>query len=318
MNRCDMISCVIPTRGRPQLLLRAVSSALAQTLAPVEVIVVVDGPDPDSVRLLRSLGDPRVLVIEHHTSQGPAAARNTGVRAASGEWIALLDDDDHWLPDKLRRQAEVAERSRHPHPVISCRVIARTGRGDYVWPARLPGGQPLGDYLIERSGPFGRPGYIATPTLLVRRETLLRVPFPSHDDHEDWGWLLEAEATLAARVEMVDAPLCVVQVAETVLTRSKRNTWRSSMAWAERYRDLLGPRAYAGFIATKVAGKARRQGDWSALPKLAAAACRDGHPTVMHLVLFAGTWLLPGWGHRLIQAASFADAVRMSSPIRGQ
>jgi glycosyltransferase involved in cell wall biosynthesis len=293
----------------------AVQSALAQTLPPVEVIVVIDGPDESSAAALADMGDPRVRVLRHAVSQGPAAARNTGVRAATGDWIALLDDDDHWLPDKLRLQAEMAMRSPQAHPIISCRVIARTMRGDFVWPAHLPGGRQLGEYLIERRRPFGRPGYVATPTLLVRRETLLRVPFPATDDHEDWGWLLDAEAALGARVEMAEPPLCVVQVAENRPSRSKRNNWRASLDWALRYRAQLGPRALAALLLTKAAGKARRQGDWAAFPVLLAAAFRLGRPTPTHLVLFAGTWLLPAWGHRLAQAASFADQGTM---VKGQ
>ncbi|HSV29064.1 MAG TPA: glycosyltransferase family 2 protein [Candidatus Omnitrophota bacterium] len=308
------ISCVIPTRGRPQLVRRAVDSALGQTLPPAEVIVVVDGPDPATMAVLARIDDPRLVVIESPVSQGPAMARNRGVEAASGEWIALLDDDDYWLPDKLARQAETARRSRQSHPIVSCRVIARTGRGDFVWPKDLPGNEPLGNYLIERRTPLGRPGYVATPTLFVRRDMLLAVPFPALDDHEDWGWLLEAAAAFQARVEMVDAPLCVVTVAEHSASRSKRNSWEASLDWAERYRLMLTPRAYSAFLATKVAGKARRQGAWRVAGELLRRMRRHGRPTALHLLLFLATWVLPPRGHLLFQIVSFGDSKERISP----
>lgn len=309
------IACVIPTRDRPDLVVRAVHSALAQTLPPAEVIVVVDGPDPATVSALAAMADPLLRVIVQAEPLGPAAARNRGVEAASSEWVALLDDDDFWLPPKLARQAAMAAASHQPYPILASRFVARTPRGDFVWPARLPGAEPLGDYLLDRPGLLGRPGFVATPTLMARRDMLLRVPFPALEDHEDWGWLLEATAAFGTWVEMAEEPLCIVKINE--MSRSQRDTWEASFAWAERYCSHLSRRAYAGFIATKVAGKARRQGDWAALPRLLAAMLRFGSPTAAHLALFAGTWALPAWGHRLAQSASFADAYRPSSPMRG-
>ena len=94
------VSAVIPTRGRPELLRRAVRSALAQTLRDIEVVVVIDGPDPVTHGVLQELAqqDSRLRVLALPSSVGGSDARNRGVDAAAGEWIAFLDDDDEWLP----------------------------------------------------------------------------------------------------------------------------------------------------------------------------------------------------------------------------
>src|SRR4051812_33536788 len=102
------VSVVIPTRGRPDWAPRAVDQALSQTLRTIEVLVVVDGPDPATVEALARIGDPRLRVIELPESGGAPAARNVGVRHARADWVALLDDDDGWLPTKLAAQLELA------------------------------------------------------------------------------------------------------------------------------------------------------------------------------------------------------------------
>lgn len=309
------VSVVIPTRFRPQAVVRAARSALDQQGVGLEVVVVIDGPDPDTLHALAAITDPRLQVIALAANGGPSAARNTGVREARGEWIALLDDDDEFLPDKLARQLAAARASAHSFPILACRAIAQAGSAAYVWPARLPGGLPLSDYLLDRPGPFRRPGYVTASMLMARRDMFLRVPMPrpDHDGHEDWGWLLEASAVFASPVIMLPEALCRIQVA-THASRSKHDDWRASAEWAERYRHRMTARAYAAFLATKVAGKARRQGDWAALPHLLKTAFRQGEPTPMHLLLFAGTWLLPPWAHRRVQAASFADCMERVTP----
>ena len=98
---------VIPTRDRPELARRAVHSALAQKDVDVEVVVVDDGGSWPLADLL-DVDDPRVRTIRHDSSKGVAAARNTGIRMASCEWLAFLDDDDLWAPHKLRTQLEAA------------------------------------------------------------------------------------------------------------------------------------------------------------------------------------------------------------------
>ena len=83
-------------------------SALAQRDVDVEVVVVDDGSDEDGRRALEALTDSRVRVVRHATREGQSRARNTGIEAARGEWIAFLDDDDLWSPDKLREQLDAA------------------------------------------------------------------------------------------------------------------------------------------------------------------------------------------------------------------
>ena len=115
-----IISTIIPTRNRPDLVYRAVESALNQTWQSIEVIVVIDGPDDATVAALDRITDPRLKKILLPENRGVAAARNAGIQVAKGSWIALLDDDDRWLPEKLERQMKIAGESSYSLPIVSC------------------------------------------------------------------------------------------------------------------------------------------------------------------------------------------------------
>ncbi|MBW6458328.1 MAG: glycosyltransferase family 2 protein, partial [FCB group bacterium] len=97
------ISLVIPVFNRPQEIRRALDSVRTQTLLPYEIIVVNDG-STDNTQDVLSAYLPEIRIIARENG-GVAAARNSGILAAEGEWIAFLDSDDTWLPDKLEKQA---------------------------------------------------------------------------------------------------------------------------------------------------------------------------------------------------------------------
>lgn len=99
-----LVSVVIPTHNRSALVRRALDSALNQDYPKLEIIVVDDGSKDDTAEVLAQYED--VSVIRLDSNQGGAAARNHGIRAASGELVAFLDSDDEWLPSKTRLQVE--------------------------------------------------------------------------------------------------------------------------------------------------------------------------------------------------------------------
>lgn len=109
-----LVSIVLPTFNRAEMLRRALGSIVQQTLQNIEVIVVDDcSLDVNAVRLvIDGFSDQRITIIRHDSNKGGAAARNTGILACKGEYVAFLDDDDEWRRDKLEKQVDLFQKSQ--------------------------------------------------------------------------------------------------------------------------------------------------------------------------------------------------------------
>jgi hypothetical protein len=102
------VSVVVPTHDRRRLLGQALASALRQRGVELEVVVVDDGSADGTGRVVAGLGDGRVRLVRHDRPLGVSAARNRGIAEARGAWVAFLDDDDLWAPNKLASQLAAA------------------------------------------------------------------------------------------------------------------------------------------------------------------------------------------------------------------
>ena len=108
------VSVIIPTYNRAACLKLALASVLNQTYQNFEIIVVDDASTDGTADVVRGFADARITYVRHDVNRGKvgagAAARNSGIARAQGTYIAFLDDDDEWLPEKLARQVAVLDR----------------------------------------------------------------------------------------------------------------------------------------------------------------------------------------------------------------
>ena len=247
------VSVVIPTRNRPELVVRAVMSALAQDFGSVEVIVVVDGEDRETSEALRGICDARVRVIELAACVGGAEARNIGVRAAHGEWVGFLDDDDEWLPHKLSRQITAARRSHAAWPVVSSRMIVRTDKREVVRPLRrYEAKRPVSEYLFCRKSFGDGPYALQTSTLMMQKELMLTVPFRKGlKRHQDWDWVLRAERVAGVEFSVIEEPLAIYCEEDGRKRVGRSEDWMFSMAWGREMRGYFSGKAYSWFLATE-------------------------------------------------------------------
>jgi glycosyltransferase involved in cell wall biosynthesis len=235
--------------------MRAVRSALAQTLTEIEVIVVIDGPDAATVDALAAIQDHRLHTIALAAPVGGSEARNTGVRKAKGRFIALLDDDDEWSADKLSRQYEAANTSKLRFPVITCRLIARRPEGDEVWPSRpIRIGESMSEYLLCRERSFRQgEGFIQTSTLFVPRDLLLWVPFQTGLlRHQDWDWMIRAAAYPGVKILWIWDTLVVYYIDSHRKSVSAGGALGPSIDWISGNKHVT-PKARAYFYATQIA-----------------------------------------------------------------
>jgi len=292
------VSVVIPTRNRPDLVVRAVKSVVAQSLFDIEIIVVVDGDDGKTAAALEGVRDLRLRVFVLPENRGAPAARNFGVSKATAPWIALLDDDDEMLPERLAKQLRAGEESQSDYPVILCRAFVQTAQGRYIQPKHLPNEREhISEYFLSKKSIIGHVGIVQSSTIFAKKTLFHQVAFPDLMRHQDWTWALQTNAVKGCTFEFVPDPLCIYhvehQIAGSIASISTRNDWKWSRSWAFRYRKYMTRKAYASYLLTTAAAMAKRQADWRAIPCLFRDALANGKPTLTHLVLFLGVWLLP-------------------------
>jgi glycosyltransferase involved in cell wall biosynthesis len=217
------ISVIITTYNRAHVVGKAIESVLAQTLQPLEIIVVDDGSKDDTKHKVASYGD-RVRYVRRENG-GLSRARNTGIEAARGEWIAFLDDDDEFHPDKLAIHAESA--GRHPNFDVHAAntvLVSETEERTNLW--QLRGVPDPG-----RCGVLARPllwisrGCFFTQSVMLRRQALIDVGLydPAMTCYED----LDLYSRLPA-----DRPWGVDGREAVILFRRRESDYNLSQDWA--------------------------------------------------------------------------------------
>lgn len=242
-----LVSAVIPTRNRTQLVSRAVQSALRQTYTNVEVIVVIDGPDPATAEVLNTIKEPRLRIIALQENVGVSEARNIGVQEAKGEWIGFLDDDDEWLPERVMKQVALLSSVNPDTNFIAGRSREEKSGINRARPPRFPGPQEDWSEYI-----YCHYNFLLTCSWLIRKTLMLELPLAKGVSHsEDVIWLLQARTANLIIPAWVDDVVAVYHNENHGGTRLSRNAdWESSYQWAIASRDkLLTKKAFSYCLA---------------------------------------------------------------------
>lgn len=177
MNSNPKVSVIMPAYGHAEYILQALNSVFNQTLCDYEVIVVNDGSPDHTEEVLRELIDSGAIRYFKQENQGVAASRNFGLSVCKGKYIALLDDDDYWPPDKLEWQVNVLESSEAP-AVAGIAAFVQGDDGEVGWV------ESMGDEAIDYDSLFDGCPFISPGLVLIRREAL---PSSGALDSTIWG-----------------------------------------------------------------------------------------------------------------------------------
>ncbi|RKN40327.1 glycosyltransferase family 2 protein [Micromonospora endolithica] len=261
MTTHPSVSVVVPTRDRPELLRAALRAILDQDYpGPVEVVVVHDRAEPDATLSELSRPDRTVRVTTNTRTPGLAGARNSGTLAAVGELIAFCDDDDEWLPGKLRAQVDAL--AAHPEAeFVSCGIrvsydghtVDRSLDRDTV---------TLADLLRDRMTELH-------PSTFVIRAAALRDGFGLVDEEipgsyaEDYEFLLRAARS--APLVNLRTPYVLVRWHKRSYFAQRWDTISEALQWLlQRYPEFgtqpAGEARVTGQIAFAQAASGDRQG----------------------------------------------------------
>jgi len=261
-----LVSIILPTRNRPDLLPRAVASVRAQTEPDFELLIVDNSP-PGSRMAGGFGGDPRVRIVAAPNAVNAAGVRNAGLAAATGTWISFLDDDDAYRPAKLASQLALARDTSAPL-VLCAGAFHLRGR---VRVCYAESAVRMGDDLLNSAG-------LGAPFLLHRRMPGLRFDetlFAGEDAH--YAQALLAGLSLTA-VPVVREPL--VDVYQDAPDRSRTNLradagWRAARRTWWQFGRRYSPAARRLFVMRALVTRAKLHGRPMRVARLA--------PSVLHL-----------------------------------
>lgn len=190
MTRSGTCSIVVPSRDRRDRLRRTLSTLVAQRYPHIEIIVSDDGSTDGTSEMVEAMSDPRVRVVRSETSTGVSNARNRGIEAATGRWVAVCDDDDLWHPDKISTQVDLLTQTGRKWSCTSAVHV----RDDFSMLHVTP---PIDDDYIRSEIAHGNPIPGGCSSVVFVRDLLDRIGGfdPSFSMFADWDlWLRSYDA----------------------------------------------------------------------------------------------------------------------------
>lgn len=268
----DLVSVVIPVFNAGKYLEETLASILAQSYPAIEVVAVDDGSKDDSVAILERFSGRLKLVKQQNS--GAAAARNRGVREASGKWIAFLDADDIWDSAKLERQ------------LAQCGALAWSYT-DSVFMGGVNEGRLDSEFTPKRQGmvleALVLSNFIGTSSVMIEREKFLQIGGFDESLRSIQDWDLWLRLAREYPIGYVDTPLVRYRVHNSSASRSTRKTLPNHIRVIEKafVKDgpaanltHLKPRALACSFST-CSHIAEEEGDWRFAVRCALDACRQ-------------------------------------------
>ncbi len=252
-----LISVIIPTYNRANLIPRAIASVQEQSYQNWEIIVVDDASSDDTERVIQHINSDRLKYIRHQTNLGGSAARNTGIKHARGEYIAFLDSDDVWLPDKLKYQLAAVIQYDDRDNLVCYSQFQKSFQVFYqrsILPQRgKQENETVADYFWLSGGEM------LTSTLLISRNIAMATLFKSDlAKHQDLDFMLRLEQQ-EAKFIFVTQVLAVWHNEPRSDSISKKANYQLSLDWIEQYKLQISERAFQGFLLKEIVPKMIRE-----------------------------------------------------------
>lgn len=256
-----LVSVVIPTYNRADLILRAIDSVRSQSYRNWEIIVVDDNSQDRTAELVGKLVNQHqpIYYHRHETNLGGSAARNTGINHAQGDYIAFLDSDDVWLPEKLELQIQaIANQPDFPNQaIISYTKFQKSSRVFYQ-PAILPRRGKKTDETVADYFWLGG-GEILTSTLIVSRDLAVKHPFRvGLPKHQDLDFVIRLGYTEAKFIFLPEV-LTIWHNEPRSDRISRVKNYKPSQDWIASYQGQISEKAYKGFMLKEVVPKMLRE-----------------------------------------------------------
>lgn len=258
MANLPLITVVIPTCNRERILPISLESVLRQTYDNLQIIVIDDDSKDNTEAVVEGYQQPNIQYVRHDSNRGGAAARNTGIDLAKGEYIAFIDSDDAWVPDKLARQYAHIQSYPSPKNVVSYTQVFHSAAGisketfeqfdpKFYLPQRgKEKSETLGDYL------FCNQGKTLTSTLMLGQKLAKSTRFRDQlKKHQDWDFCLRLEAQ-GVEFVFLHEPLTIWNGDSSFEHVGRNPDYELSELWLKECRQYLSSEAATQFNLERI------------------------------------------------------------------
>ena len=266
----DLVSVVIPVYNAEKYLEETLASIFAQTYPHIEIVAVDDGSKDLSIQILEQYPD-RIHVVKQ-ANAGAAVARNRGVQEAKGKWVAFLDADDLWTPDKIQRQLEACGSYAWSHSDSVLVGGVNDGRKDSDFTEKHQG-QILEQLICSN--------FIGTSTLMIQRQVFLDAGGFDEALRSIQDWELWIRIARQHPIGYVDAPLMKYRVHAVSASRSTRKTLPNHLKVIDKVFAIGGPAEELSHLKSSAKARsygicsqiAEEEGDFSFALRCSVLAC---------------------------------------------
>ncbi len=186
-----LVSIVMPSYNTAQYISDSIKSIQAQTYSNWELIIVDDCSTDNSLEIIRGFNDPRILLLQNEKNSGAAISRNIALREAKGKWIAFLDSDDTWVPEKLEKQIRFMESNNYAFTFTDYRICLNGEWMPYI---------NTGPMVVTKKKMYDY-CYFSTITVMYEREKIGLIQIADLKKNNDYAmWLQAIEKSNAYRL----------------------------------------------------------------------------------------------------------------------
>lgn len=232
MEKLPLVSVIIPTYNREHLIGRSIRSVLNQTYKEFEVIVVDDGSTDNTMNVVSSFNDPRIRYIRHENNLGGAIARNTGITASRGEYIAFQDSDDEWLSEKLEKQMQIFNTAPGDVNIVYSAFIRVTDCSALFIPPNIVAKKD--GYILAQ---LLKGSFISTQTVILKKECFEKVGLFDNNLPRLQDWELFIRISKCFKFGYLSEPLVIAYVQKDSISSNKKAYIEAYISIVDKHLD---------------------------------------------------------------------------------
>lgn len=243
----DLVSVIVPTYNRAKVIHHCLNSIINQTYSNLEIIVVDDASNDHTESIVKSMDDSRIKYIRLNQNSQGTKPRNIGIESCTGKYIAFLDSDDAWLPDKIEKQLFYIKKNNEQDVLCFTGVILRwNSKEKIVINRNIQRNETIIDYIINV-------GWVQCGTFMCSSEIAKKTKFSSIvRKHQDWDFCFRLAKNNCKFIYLKEA-LTVYNIDDGNNQISTNNRFDLSLEWINSIKNEISLKSYYVFLINHVA-----------------------------------------------------------------